>query len=118
MLQRRSSHHAAPMHLRLTLAVALAVVSRSAAAQRSPTGHFELAPPYAGETRVHLTLSESDDWRSGTSSFSLPAAALPGLDIGRLSSDGEQLRFRLVRDAGTIEFTGRVADRHVIGRYA
>src|SRR5438128_1929397 len=107
------------MRLRpLLVALVLAGLTRGARAQSSPTGRFELAPSYDGDTRVHLTVSDSDDWRRGSSSFDLATSLLQGFDAARFGREGEPVRFRLVRDAGALEFTGRVVDRRVVGRYA
>ena len=108
---------ALPVNLR-ALAAALLLGATSAGAQRS-SGYFELRRTYDDARRVQLSLGDEDALsRGGRWSSSVDAAKLDGLVLQQLARDGDSMHFRLVRDAGVIDFVGRVSDDRVRGRYS
>jgi hypothetical protein len=105
------------LHLR-ALGAALLLGATSAAAQRS-SGYFELRRTYDDAQRVQLSLGDDEDLvRGGMWSNGMDASKLDGLTLRQLARDGDSMHFRLVRDAGVIDFVGRVSDDRVRGRYS
>jgi hypothetical protein len=62
-----------------------------------------------------MTRNVHNDWQT---SFEVKPAELAGLSIAALDGRGDSATFRLVRDAGTFDFRGRVGERLGIGTYA
>lgn len=94
----------------------LGLTAASASAQPAATVEGTWTAQYAGgrkgeppdTSRIHLQFHRD---RSNTGQ-TLPAAALPGLDLDR---DAEHLTIELRRDAGTIALTGDVRRRRAFG---
>lgn len=120
---RLAAHLRLATHLRLAaaalaLGTAAATTAAPAAAQRDSSGYFELRRTYDDGQRLQLSLGDDDAFTYHRTSFGIDAAKLDGLVLRQLSRDGESTHFRLVRDAGTFDFVGRIDDDRVRGRYA
>jgi hypothetical protein len=104
------------VHAMMSL-VLLSLVAVSAAAQRAPTGRFEIRRGTGGSVELSFKDRDGDD-RGGTS-FSVEPNALHGLTADQLDdSYSGAIRFTLVRDAGTITFDGKASGGEGNGSYA
>jgi hypothetical protein len=96
----------------------LATAALPLGAQTAPEGRWSLER-IASRDRVQLTFRNlaEDEHRNSMTSFDLAPSELAGLSMPAVDGEGGDATFRLVRDAGTITFTGRVGHGLGIGRY-
>jgi len=106
-----------PRRSALTAALLLAA-SLPLGAQSVPRGRWSIEHDRTRD-RVQLSFRslEEDDEHNGMTSFGVKPSELSGLSLATLDGAGDTASFRMVRDAGTIEFRGRVGERLGLGTY-
>ncbi len=107
-----------PRRSRLALLLLAVAAALPLGAQSVPRGRWTLEHR-AARDRVQLTFRnlESDERHDGTTSFDVAPSELSGLSLPAVDGAGGDASFRLVRDAGTLTFDGRVGRGLGLGVY-
>ncbi len=70
-----------------------------------------------GDDRIQIRLERDRDRGHSSQGFSVDAGELDGLTMGQASGTASNVRFALVRDAGTITFEGNIRDGRGTGTF-
>jgi len=99
----------------MTMAIfGFAKVFRSQSATTGMTGQWSIQVTREGRARLQL---QSDDKGKGRASFHLALTEFAGLTEAQVVSSASRVDFRLVREAGTISFSGTFHDRAGTGQW-